>query len=84
MIGRIIERLGNVPDVDRRHRMEQALIGGRGRCMVIDPAFCVRYLAAWRDDLEAWRRFLAGLPRHRDPAEAFVALGLKVYEHRPR
>ncbi|MEV6299666.1 hypothetical protein AB0M02_09715 [Actinoplanes sp. NPDC051861] len=83
MIDLILGRLAEQPAGDRRHRMTQALIGARGRSLVIDPAFCVRYLAAWRDDLEVWRRFLAGLPRHRDAAEAFVALGLKVYENRP-
>jgi hypothetical protein len=84
MIDQILRRLDRVPGADRRHRMRQALIGARGRSLVIDPAFCVRYLAAWRDDLDSWRKFLAGLPRHRDPAEAFVALGLKVHEHKPR
>ncbi|MFC7532550.1 hypothetical protein [Actinoplanes sp. GCM10030250] len=84
MIDQILERLAKRPADDRRRRMTQTLIGAKGRCMVIDPAFCVRYLAAWREDLEVWRKFLAGLPRHRDAAEAFVALGLKVYEHRPR
>jgi len=70
------------PD-ERRNRIIQALKVARGRCQIIDPAFCVAYLGAWRADLDVWRRFQTGLPRHADPADAFAALGLKAYVHMP-
>ena len=56
---------------------------GMPKCQIIDPAFCVRYLTAWQADLDVWKRFQAGLPRHADPVAAFAALGLKAYVHLP-
>ena len=83
MIDDILERLATMPPTDRRRRMAQALKVARGRCQIIDPAFCVDYLAAWRGDLDVWRRFLTGLPVLDDPVAAFAHLGLKAYVHRP-
>ncbi|MGA5301617.1 hypothetical protein ACPCHT_16945 [Nucisporomicrobium flavum] len=84
MIDDILERLAATPPNERRHRMAQALRVARGRCRIIDPAFCVRYLAAWRADLDVWKRFLAGLPVIDDPVAAFAHLGLKAYVHPAR
>jgi hypothetical protein len=83
MIDEVLARLAARNGGDRHARIVQALTMARGRCLVIDPAFCVGYLRAWQADLEVWRRFLAGLPRRRDPREAFEALGMTVREHRP-
>lgn len=83
MIDDILERLASMPPTDRRHRMAQALKVARGRCQIIDPAFCVDYLAAWRGDLDLWRRFLGELPVLEDPVAAFAHLGLKAYAHQP-
>ena len=83
MIDGILHRLGSMPMTDRRRRMAQSLKAARGRCLIIDPEFCVRYLAAWQSDLDAWRRFLTGLPVLGDPVAAFAHLGLKAYVHRP-
>jgi hypothetical protein len=84
MIDEILGRLARRPGDERQARIVQALTMARGRCLVIDPVFCVEYLRAWQADLEIWRRFLAGLPRRREPADAFRALGMTVHEHRPR
>ncbi|UQU65657.1 hypothetical protein COUCH_04850 [Couchioplanes caeruleus] len=84
MIDDILGRLAAKPPTERRHRMAQALRVARGRCRIIDPAFCVRYLAAWRADLDVWKRFLTGLPVIDDPVAAFAHLGLKAYVHPAR
>lgn len=83
MIDEILGRLGRLRPGERRTRIVQALKVARGRCQIIDPAFCVAYLKAWQTDLDVWKRFQTGLPGHDDPVEAFAALGLKAYVHRP-
>lgn len=83
MIDEILARLDRQRPDERRTRIIQALKVARGRCQIIDPAFCVAYLKAWQTDLDAWKRFQAGLPVHDDPVAAFAALGLKAYAHRP-
>ncbi|MBB4759898.1 hypothetical protein ACFQFC_27540 [Amorphoplanes digitatis] len=83
MIDEILARLDRSRPDERRTRIIQALKVARGRCQIIDPAFCVRYLTAWQADLDVWKRFQAGLPRHADPVAAFAALGLKAYVHLP-
>ncbi|MEV4636290.1 hypothetical protein AB0J80_02965 [Actinoplanes sp. NPDC049548] len=81
MIDEILAQLGNRRQDDRHRRMVRALKVARGRCQIIDPAFCVRYLAAWQDDLDLWRRFLSGLPALDDPVDAFAHLGVSAVWH---
>lgn len=80
MINEILTRLRTGPN---RDRIAASLRISRGRCQIIDPQFCVDYLAAWQADQEAWRRFLAGLPRYDDPVAAFERLGLTAHVHTP-
>ena len=83
MIEEIIDGLRHHPDEDRRGRMVQALKTARGRCLAIPPRLYVDYLRAQQADLKTWAQFLAGLEGQRDPAEAFVSLGLSVFQHDP-
>lgn len=83
MIDEILVRLDTHRPDERRTRIIQAVKVARGRCQVIEPAFCVAYLKAWQADLDVWKRFQTGLPPHDDPVAAFAALGLKAYAHRP-
>jgi len=83
MIDEILRRLDRARPGERRTRIIQALKVARGRCRIIDPAFCVAYLKAWQADLDVWKRFQAGLPVRENPVEAFATLGLRAYVHRP-
>lgn len=83
MIDEVLKRLGGLPPSERNTRIGQALKVARGRCLIIDPAFCVAYLRAWRKDLTAWRGFLDALPRRESPEAAFEHLGLRARAHRP-
>ena len=83
MIDDILARLGPPHGDERAARIVAALKVARGRCQIIDPAFCVAYLRAWQADLDGWKRFQSGLPAYDDPVAAFAALGLKAYAHRP-
>lgn len=83
MIDDILGRLARLRRDERGARIVLALKAARGRCQIIDPAFCVAYLRAWQADLDVWKRFQSGLPAHDDPVTAFAALGLKAYAHRP-
>jgi hypothetical protein len=83
MIDEILGRLDPLPADERRRRIVQALTIARGRALSIDPATYVEYLEAWRKDLDAWRDYLAQLPRVPGPAKAFSALGLWAEEFRP-
>lgn len=80
MIDEILRLLRRGKNSDR---IAASLRVARGRCQIIDPGFCVEYLAAWQSDQEVWRRFLAGLPRFDDPVAAFEWLGLTAYVNRP-
>ncbi|WP_148308206.1 hypothetical protein [Actinoplanes friuliensis] len=83
MIDDILRRLDGQRHGERRTRIIQALKVARGRCQIIEPAFCVAYLKAWQTDLDVWKRFQAALPRHDNPVAAFTALGLKAYAYTP-
>ncbi|MEV6630142.1 hypothetical protein AB0M54_05255 [Actinoplanes sp. NPDC051470] len=62
----------------RRARIADALGAATYSLGLIKPAQCVRYLSAWRYDLELWRRFTAGLPRGLNPRAALGYLGLRA------
>jgi len=83
MIDDILARLRRQRRDERGARIVEALKVARGRCQIIDPAFCVAYLRAWQADLDVWKRYQSGLPAYDDPVAAFAALGLKAYVHRP-
>jgi glycosyltransferase involved in cell wall biosynthesis len=57
----MVERMGGDPA--QRNRMLLSLKAARGRCQLIDPALCVRYLHAWRADRFMWRRHVDDLCR---------------------
>jgi hypothetical protein len=82
-VAMIDEILGRLRPGRRTGRIVQALRVARGRCQIIDPQFCVDYLAAWQADQDTWRRFLAELPRMDDPVGAIAQLGLTACVHRP-
>jgi hypothetical protein len=83
MIDDILARLERLRRDERGNRIVAALKVARGRCQIIEPAFCVAYLKAWQADLDVWKRFQSGLPAYDDPVAAVAAHGLKAYEHRP-
>jgi hypothetical protein len=59
-ISDVIERARLAPmDEIVRGRMTEALKTARGRCAVISPELCLRYLDAWRRDGRTWRNFVA-------------------------
>lgn len=59
-ISDVIDRVALAPmDEIVRGRMIAALKTARGRCAVISPELCVRYLDAWRRDRRTWRNFVA-------------------------
>jgi hypothetical protein len=93
------ERAGFITDVirmveqtnsDQRHQMLAALKAARGRCQLITPDLCVRYLDAWRADRVTWGHHLnkvhgmvtAGATKKRNSPdgvrEMFRLLGIPV------
>lgn len=59
VLGLVDERGG---DPAETRRMKEALKASLGRLEYITPALCVRYLEAWRNDKDIWRRYLKRLP----------------------
>jgi len=86
-------------DPATKARMLISLKAARGRCMLIEPALCVKYVDAWQSDRVLWREHLAKLDRTygldkgretkhvREVREMFRALGFddaKVHLSLPR
>lgn len=58
-------------DPRRRTRMLACLKGARERCLAIESALCVKYLAAWNADRITWRNHLKS-----DLEKVLVSLGI--------
>jgi hypothetical protein len=73
VIGRVAK-----PDLDpEQRRMSASLKAADGRCQIIEPEFCVRYLRAWRADRTRWRKHIDKLvSRGIHPAMVLTELGL--------
>jgi hypothetical protein len=61
----------------RRAAIADALSAAAYSLSRIEPALCVRYLAAWRYDRAIWSRFTAGLPEGLTTRAALAYLGLR-------
>ena len=95
------ERAGFITDVIRmvegtdrdpalRRRMLAALKASRGRSQCITPDLCVRYIDAWRDDRDNWRRHVdstfrtVAAPRENRRSIAVVRAMLRTLGFRDR
>jgi hypothetical protein len=57
-------------------RWEASLKEAWSACTDITPQLCSDYVAAWRADLDTWRRTISGLPRQAGMAVALEELGI--------
>jgi hypothetical protein len=78
---RIIDEVANrlhlvVPDGDLRDEMTLAIAAAERTWRTIHPGMCVRYIGAWREDLERWGTRRNKIPQMGSLADALRELGL--------
>ncbi|HEX3788429.1 MAG TPA: hypothetical protein VHW44_11255 [Pseudonocardiaceae bacterium] len=82
-INEILARVGKSEiEPGNKRRMIESLKAARGRCQIIEPELCVRYLKAWLADSDVWRRHLDEWQRQLGTGltaeKMLVELGLKA------
>lgn len=80
ILDEILERLPKAQSV-MRQEMSTAIVAARETLREIQPDMCVRYIQAWRNDLERWARLLETLPSTGSVKKALHELELPLIAH---
>ena len=77
---RVLAALGGIdgPERSEADKAGRSVRAAKDQLAEITPELCQRFMRLWREDLERWRTYLAGLPHLDSLEDAFQYLDIKL------